>query len=118
MTRTADKVKAQPATTLPKFPWAVEVLGPKRRIVDADGNDIALLGDAYNAGDRDTAEFIVRVANRASQFPLVEQYSPSKRDELCLRCAHAYYRHFDWAEDYAPIGCKYCACKSAVLRSE
>lgn len=30
-------------------------------------------------------------------------------DKLCA-CGHPYYRHFDWMDGNAPVGCKYCAC--------
>lgn len=25
-------------------------------------------------------------------------------------CGHPYYRHFDWMEEDAAVGCKYCEC--------
>jgi hypothetical protein len=30
-------------------------------------------------------------------------------DDRECACGHAYYRHFDWGDDYRP-GCKYCGC--------
>lgn len=33
-------------------------------------------------------------------------------DKNCV-CGDPYFRHFDWAEDWAPVGCKYtftCGC--------
>lgn len=31
------------------------------------------------------------------------------QDAACASCGHAYYRHFDWADEHSP-GCKYCGC--------
>lgn len=41
-----------------------------------------------------------------------KKYNPEFGDDkICGRrgCGHPYYRHFDWAENYA-VGCKYCPC--------
>ena len=37
-------------------------------------------------------------------------YNPKYGDDRVCKCGHSYYRHFDWSEEYAPVGCKYCYC--------
>lgn len=49
-------------------------------------------------------EAILRKINRT----LV--YDPNFGDDIECACGHSYYRHFDWAENNAPVGCKYCGC--------
>lgn len=42
--------------------------------------------------------------------PLADWYDPEIGDDKECACGHMYYRHFDSYEDWAPVGCKYCAC--------
>ena len=37
-------------------------------------------------------------------------YNPKYGDDRLCKCGHPYYRHFDWMEHDAPVGCKYCDC--------
>jgi hypothetical protein len=39
-------------------------------------------------------------------------YDPSFGDDRLCRCGHKYYRHFDTYEEMAPVGCKYCPCRT------
>lgn len=40
----------------------------------------------------------------------VKSYNPNfGNDKVCV-CGHPYYRHFDFYEEMAPVGCKYCDC--------
>lgn len=36
--------------------------------------------------------------------------NPDFPDDAKCDCGHAYYRHFDGYENWAPVGCKYCRC--------
>jgi len=38
------------------------------------------------------------------------KYNPKYGDDRICKCGHVYYRHFDWADNYAAVGCKYCNC--------
>lgn len=37
-------------------------------------------------------------------------YDETFGDERVCQCGHPYHRHFDWMENYRPVGCKYCDC--------
>ena len=37
-------------------------------------------------------------------------YNPEYGDDRMCKCGHLYYRHFDWMDNYAAVGCKYCGC--------
>lgn len=39
-------------------------------------------------------------------------YNPDYGDTKECKCGHLYYRHFDSWENYDPIGCKYCDCRT------
>jgi hypothetical protein len=45
---------------------------------------------------------------------VVHKYNPNYGDNKECICGHPYYRHFDTYEDMAPIGCKYCSCRTFV----
>ena len=48
-------------------------------------------------------------------------YDSDFGDERECKCGHMYYRHFDWAADYATVGCKYsltCECPGFELRGQ
>lgn len=52
----------------------------------------------------------VTVALLTTDLDAPPQFDRSHDQEaLCADCGHAYYRHFDWADNYRP-GCKYCDC--------
>ena len=38
------------------------------------------------------------------------KYNPKYGDTRLCICGHEYHRHFDWFDDYADVGCKYCPC--------
>jgi hypothetical protein len=37
-------------------------------------------------------------------------YNPKYGQNTACVCGHAYHRHFDWMEEDAAVGCKYCDC--------
>ena len=39
-------------------------------------------------------------------------YNPHYGDERICKCGHPYHRHFDGYEGNAPVGCKYCDCRT------
>lgn len=48
-------------------------------------------------------------------------YDPNFGDDKKCVCGDSYFRHFDWAEDWAPVGCKYtltCGCTGFKLNEE
>ena len=51
-----------------------------------------------------------------SEKPYLEKtvivYNPQYGDNRVCKCGHRYYRHFDGYEDNAPVGCKYCPCRT------
>lgn len=51
-----------------------------------------------------------------SEKPYLEQtiivYNPNYGDNRVCKCGHRYYRHFDGYENNAPVGCKYCGCRT------
>ena len=51
-----------------------------------------------------------------SDKPYLEQtiivYNEHYGDSRVCKCGHRYYRHFDGYEGNAPVGCKYCPCRT------
>lgn len=63
--------------SLPKFPWGVETIATTQRVVDADGNDVVLVGNVHDPKVRELAAFIVQAANGyENQHPA----NPAKED--------------------------------------
>jgi len=40
----------------------------------------------------------------------IMKYNPNYGDDRICNCGHPYHRHFDWMENNAAVGCKYCDC--------
>jgi hypothetical protein len=38
------------------------------------------------------------------------RWNPAYNRSAVCECGHTYERHFDWADDNYPTGCKYCGC--------
>lgn len=51
-----------------------------------------------------------------SDKPYLEQtiivYNEHYGDSRVCKCGHRYYRHFDGHDGNAPVGCKYCSCRT------
>jgi hypothetical protein len=42
----------------------------------------------------------------------IYKYNPCYGDDRICKCGHPYYRHFDSYDNNAPVGCKYCDCRT------
>jgi hypothetical protein len=41
----------------------------------------------------------------------IKKYNANYGDDRVCVCGHTYDRHFDYYENYAAVGCKYCGCE-------
>jgi hypothetical protein len=52
------------------------------------------------------------ITKRRVEVHIDRFYNPNYGDARICKCGHAYYRHFDSYEENAPVGCKYCHCRT------
>ena len=46
------------------------------------------------------------------------QWSREADQAAICKCGHPYHRHFDSYENWSPVGCKYCPCRTFVAAAE
>lgn len=82
----------------------------RQRVVAFINLSLVLVPNTSDEFDADAQEW------EAEAKALLEALGPvwdrnADQDAPCGDCGHKYYRHFDWMEGNAPVGCKYCPCR-------